>query len=57
MPQVKQSFIEKCWCGGLVGGEVTEAVRAVSLRNENVCGVWGGRDSDIQIFESDIEKN
>ena len=43
--------------GGLVGGEVIEAVGAVSLRNENMCRVWGGRESHIQIFESDIEKN
>lgn len=57
MPQIKQTFIEKCWWGGVVGGKVIEAVGAVSLRNENMCGVWGGRDSHIQIFESDIEKN
>lgn len=43
---------------GLLGGEVIEAVGAVSLRKENLCAECGEEvDSHIQIFESDIEKN
>lgn len=50
-PQIKQTFMEKCWWGVPEGREMITAGAAGSLR------MWGGWDSHIQIFESDTEKN